>query len=246
MNVGRKLDAIIKRGFHAVGLEVQRLRTANTDDAIFANLLQAVHPAAILDVGANTGQFAKKTRTLGYRGTIVSFEALPAVHAQLSRNAQGDPKWIIAPCAALGSGNGTAEMNVAGNSQSSSLLAMRARHSDIVPESAYVGTNKVDIMRLDDACAGLLPANGDLYLKIDTQGYEREVLLGAGGVMNRVAAIQLELSLVQLYEGSPTLAKMVAFVETLGFEMFNIAPVFKDPASGRLLQADGFFVRGNA
>jgi hypothetical protein len=83
-------------------------------------------------------------------------------------------------------------------------------------------------------------------LKIDTQGYEREVLLGATALLNRVAAIQLELSLIQLYECSATLAEIVPFVENLGFEMFNIAPGFKDVRSGRLLQAEGFFVRKNA
>lgn len=229
-----------------MGLEIQRLCSANTEEAIFIRLLRNMRPTAVLDVGANLGQFALKARALGYRGTIISFEALSDVHKELSRRAAGDPNWIIAPCAALGSGEGNAEMNVAGNSQSSSLLAMRAAHVAAAPESAYVGTSQVKLMRLDEVCSGLLPSRGGVYLKIDTQGYEKEVLIGAAGIMSRVSAIQMELSLIQLYEGSPTLIEMISFLEQLGFEMFNVAPVFKDPASGRLLQADGFFVRADA
>jgi hypothetical protein len=101
----------------------------------------------------------------------------------------------------------------------------------------------VNISRLDEISVPLIPATGTILLKVDTQGYEMEVLKGAGGLLGRTVALQLELSLVPLYEGAPTIAQMISFAADNGFELFNLIPGFRDKRSGRLLQADGFFVR---
>jgi FkbM family methyltransferase len=241
--VARVLSPLVKRAFRAVGLEVQKLRGANTEEAVLGNLLRTLSPVAVLDVGANAGQYATAVRSVGYRGLIVSFEAIPAVHDRLARRASGDARWIVAPCAALGSSSGIAEINIAANTASSSLLPMGALHLAAAPQSEYIGKSSVRLARLDELCVPLLPATGNLFLKIDTQGYEMEVLKGGGVLLNRVSAMQLELSLVELYEGAPTLTQMVPFLEQLGFDLFAITPGFKDPNSGRLLQIEGFLVR---
>lgn len=243
MSIRARFDGIIKQCFRALGLEVQRLDGATTEEAVLRNLLRRVQPAVVLDIGANVGQFASSLRQLGYAGPIVSFEALPGIYEKLADNASSDPNWTIAPRAALGSRAGTIEINVAANTASSSLLAMRKVHVEAAPQSAYVGREKVRLARLDEASSGLLPPSGDLFMKIDTQGYEMEVLKGAGALLKRTVAMQIELSLVQLYEEAPTLPRMAGFVEDLGFEMFGVAPGFKDARSGRLLQVEGFFVR---
>jgi FkbM family methyltransferase len=225
---------------------VQWLRRANTEDAILINLLRLTRPATILDVGANAGQYAEKVRGLGYDGSIVSFEAIPDVHRRLAEKAGRDPRWVIAPCAAVGRSSGQVEFNIAANLASSSVLPMMDRHLSAAPGSAYVGKQVVPMARLDELAPPLLAASGDLLLKVDTQGYEREVLAGATGLLGRVVAMQLELSLVPLYEQAPTFAEMVGYVADLGYELFNISPGFKQPKFGRLLQADGFFVRKGA
>jgi FkbM family methyltransferase len=241
--IKRVVQTLAKRCLRGVGLEVQWYRGANTEDAILTNMLGTLKPAAVLDVGANIGQYAMGLRKLGYRGTIVSFEAIPGVHARLQENAARDRRWIVAPCAALGREDGEVEINIAANLVSSSILPMHATHLEAAPESAYVGRDRVRMARLDELAPSLVPPDGDLMLKIDTQGYEREVLEGATGLLGRIVALQLELSLVRLYDNAPALGEMVTFVERLGFEMFNIAPGFKNARTGRLLQADGFFVR---
>lgn len=242
----RKVEALAKRCFRAVGLEVQLLKGANTEDAILLNLLRLSPPVAILDVGANAGQYAEKVRSLGYDGTIVSFEAIPDIQRQLADKAARDPRWIVAPCAAVGSRSGQIEINIAANLASSSVLAMHDTHLRAAPESAYVDKQLVRLARLDELAPPLLPPAGDLLLKIDTQGYEKEVLGGSSGLLERVVAMQVEISLVPLYEGAPTLVEMVSSIERLGYAMFNMTPGFKRQKDGRLLQIDGFFVRGGA
>lgn len=237
-------DSIVKKCFRSVGLEVQRFAGASTEEAVLSRVLAISSVDCVVDVGANVGQYVSVLRGLGYRGRVVSFEALPSVHQQLIKVARRDSEWHVAPCAALGREDGILAMHVAGNLASSSLLPMNEVHKKAAPESAVVGVEKVRVMRLDstDLVSSLFPSGG-LLLKIDTQGYEREVLEGSSGLMNRILSMQIELSLVELYEGSPRIAEIVSYVDSLGFDLFNVAPGFKDKSTGQLLQMDGFFVR---
>ena len=120
---------------------------------------------------------------------------------------------------------------------------MRSMHLEAAPQSKYVKQQTVPVERLDELALQMLPSLGRLLIKVDTQGYEMEVLKGAEGLLQRTAAIQLELSLVPLYEGAPKFVDMIAYVESKGFELFSLVSGFSDRRIGRLLQVDGFFVR---
>lgn len=235
---------VLTRLFRACGLEVRRLRKSNSEYQVLKDVLRASGAEVVLDIGANLGQFAQLVFEVGFRGTVVSFEAQPEVHRELARRAAGkSPKWLVADCCALGSASGTIEMNISGNSLSSSLLPMRQEHADAAPTSRYVSRKLVTLARLDDVAAGVVPSGASLFMKIDTQGYEREVLDGASSVLARTVAIQLELSLIPLYEQAPSLVEMVTYLENRGFQMFGLVPVFRDDRDGRLLQVDGVFIR---
>jgi hypothetical protein len=80
-------------------------------------------------------------------------------------------------------------------------------------------------------------------LKIDTQGYESEVLKGAPETLARVAGLQLELSLVPLYGGQKLMPEMLETVASLGFELWALVPNFLEPGTARMLQADATFFR---
>jgi FkbM family methyltransferase len=235
------IRGLVKRTGQAMGVDVRDLR--HTAPAILGTLLRRLQPVAVLDIGANIGQYAREVRKAGYGGLIVSFEAQPDLCRQLLADARADRLWRIAPAAALGARAGSVELNLAGNSASSSVLDMLPAHLRAAPQSAYVGRQRVPLARLDELSVPLLPPDGKLFVKVDTQGYEREVLTGAAGVLPRVDAMQIELSLRTLYAGAPTMLEMLALLSSLGFDPFHLVPAFDDAGSGRLLQAEGFFVR---
>jgi FkbM family methyltransferase len=231
----------------AAGLEVNRTKNANIESTTVRNLINATGARVILDVGANAGQFGEMVFRGGFKGTLVSFEAIPEVHARLVQRAkrQGDA-WVVAPCVALGSKRGQIEFNIAGNSVSSSVLPMTQTHRDAAPGSKYLAKQLIQIATLDELAPELIPVTGPVLLKVDTQGYEMEVLKGAANILRRTVALQLELSLTSLYEGAPTLLEMISFMKNEGCELFSLVPGFRDRKTGRLLQVDGYFIRESA
>ncbi|MDN4520337.1 FkbM family methyltransferase [Mycolicibacterium austroafricanum] len=207
-------------------------------------LLEHYGVSCVVDVGANDGGFASAIRALGYRGQIISFEPLNAPFRSLSRLAKADGAWEVMQCA-VGDSKSQMTMHVSGNSGlSSSILPMLKAHTDVAPNSTYVGTETVGQERLDD----LLPERNigpesRMFLKVDVQGYERAVLDGASRLFadRTIIGLQMELSLVPLYEGAMTYREALDRAEGLGMTLMGLDPVFTDPRSGQLLQADAVF-----
>jgi FkbM family methyltransferase len=223
------------------GYEILGSSRAYATQRSMAGLLRQERINLVLDVGANTGQFAEELQAFGYRGRIISFEPLASAHAQLRSKAKAHPNWTIAERTAVGAETGAVEIHVSGNSVSSSILAMLPSHSEAEPESIYVGTETVPVNRLDDLYA---PSQTDrVALKIDVQGYERQVLEGAPLLLGSCRAVIAEMSLVPLYERQVLAKDLWDLLAKQGFEPWSLEPGFRDPGSRRMLQVDGLFVR---
>jgi FkbM family methyltransferase len=197
----------------------------------------------VFDVGANNGQFGQLLRSLGYRGRIVSFEPLSAVWGKLAKTCRKDPLWTAADRAALGSEDGEIEINVSRMTGSSSALQMLKIHTDVAPGSDYIGKERSPLRRLDSVGTQYLREDSRLFIKIDTQGFEPEVLKGATRLLDRTVGLLLELSLIPLYKDQSLYDEMIHSVKTMGFDMWAISPGISDPCTGRLLQADATFFR---
>lgn len=197
----------------------------------------------VIDIGANMGQFGSFMRgQVGYKGDMISYEPLVSAYQSLSRTVAGDNRWQSVNLA-LGDSPGKSTIHIAGNSQSSSLLGMLDRHRESEPASAYIGMEQVLVSTLDIQFHDLKLSRRRAYLKIDTQGFEQAVLRGAEQSLAQVMILELEMSFVPLYEGQVLFTELNNYVGNLGFVMVGIEPVFRDPASGEILQADVVFRR---
>ncbi len=194
----------------------------------------------VLDVGAADGGYGRSLRSFGYTGEIVSFEPQASAFAELQQGVAGDPRWSARPLA-LGAEAGTAEINVASNSRSSSLLPMLDAHIDAAPSVRYVGAETITVSTLDAEAAELV-AGRRPFLKIDTQGFEREVLAGGPVTVEACLGLQLELSLVPLYDGGMLIDEAMSWAYDQGFRMVGLEQGYAAP-SGEILQIDGVFVR---
>ena len=222
------------------GYEVLGAPRAFASERSLMGLVQQEQINLVLDVGANVGRFATDLRACGYTGRIISYEPLPAAHASLKAQAENDPNWTVADRSAVGATTGSVILHIAGNSESSSILDMLPSHTEAEPLSACVGSEIVPVSRLDDLYT--IAPGDNVLLKIDVQGYEKQVLDGAPSVLNNCRAIVSELSVVPLYLGQPLAAEMWGLLTARGFEIWSLEPVFRDPRTGRLLQFDGTFV----
>src|SRR5258708_5298162 len=229
-----------------IGLDVIRYNPQKSHEAALARLLAAREIDTVLDIGGNEGQYATMVRRAGFRGKIISFEPLAEAHSKLRQAAARDPLWTVAPRMALGDHEGTLLMHVAANSASSSALPMLDAHLRAAPESAYVGSETVPVSRLDTVAENLQVGGKNLFLKIDVQGFEPQVLEGAARLLDRIQGVQLELSLVPLYEGEALFLPLVDFLARKGFELWALIPGFIDQETGRTLQVDGIFFRSNS
>lgn len=243
--IKRIIKAILRAVF---GLEVFLTKNlpqsaAQQDVMKLVSSLQEFRIDLVLDVGANTGQFASEIRQYGYAGRIVSFEPLSEAHKKLQQTCVSDPLWDAYPRCAIGDTNGEVEINIAGNSESSSILPMLESHLSAAPQSAYQGKEKVEIKTLDAIAGQYLKDATATFLKIDTQGFEWHVLDGASETLLQVHGILVELSLMPLYEGQHLWREVIDRLEEKGFTLWAFKPVFSDKASGRTLQVDGIFYR---
>ena len=227
------------------GLEVRRINNIPLPAAQVVASLRKFDIDLVLDVGANKGQFASEIRQSGYAGRIVSFEPLSQAHAGLLQSSAGDSLWKACPRCALGDYVGEVEINIAGNSQSSSILPMLETHRSAAPASAYQGKEVVPITTLDAIADQYLNGAHAPFLKIDTQGFEWQVLDGARSTLPHIKGILVELSLVPLYEGQHLWREIIDRLEAEGFTLWGFKPGFTNLASGRSLQVDGFFYRNS-
>jgi len=195
----------------------------------------------LLDVGANQGQYAMEMRRAGYSKKIISFEPIKKVFEKLLENSKGDPLWF-AENYALGNEDKTETINISGYSPSSSILNMLPKHIEYAPYSGYVGKEQIEVKRLDSIFNKLYDGKNKIMLKIDTQGYEKQVIEGTMNSLNSITLLQLEMSLTGLYENEMLFGQMMQFINNLGFRLISIENGIYGFESGELLQVDGIFV----
>lgn len=226
-----------------VGYDVFRFDPISHPLARKRKLLELYDINVVLDVGANTGQFARQMRSdIGFTGKIVSFEPLSSAFEVLKRTASGDTRWVVQNYA-LGDTDAAGEIHIAANSYSSSLLNMLPSHIRAAPESHYVGSEAIEVKTLDSIFNATCSSNDNVYLKIDTQGFESRVIKGAEHSLAFIDTIQLEMSLVPLYQNELLFSDMCNLLGRKGYSLVSIETGFSNQQSGQLLQVDGVFHR---
>jgi FkbM family methyltransferase len=220
-----------------------------------SELLKLFDVDVVIDVGANVGQFATKLRRQDFTGVIFSIEPLSSAHAQLCAAAQGDPLWEVAPRMATGERDGEVEINVSENSVSSSLrpwhealpFLRRDDDSDTARQLRYVSRERVPIRRLSTVYRDHeLARYSKVFVKMDVQGYERDVLDGASDIISDIAGFHIEMPTTCMYQGQDLADALMCRMYSTGFELWDLTAGFRHPDNGRLLDFDGTFFRKEA
>lgn len=214
-----------------------------TDEEILVKQIVHKNIDMIFDIGANIGQFGELIYKLGYKGKMVSFEPLKKAYDILDSTSRSYSGWIPAERCAVGDEDGEIEIHVSENTISSSALSMLEEHENAAPKSKYVGTEKVNVYKLDTIFDKYSAGCKNVLVKIDTQGYEDKVLNGAVKSLDLVKGLFLEMSLVKLYDGQVLFKELYERILLNGFELYGIQPAFVNKETGRVLQVDATFFR---
>lgn len=183
----------------------------------FVDVMRCQRIDVVLDVGANDGDFGREIRDEGYRGRIVSFEPNPAAYERLCKAIVNDPLWEAHQ---LGLGDVPGELTLSiSNADVFSSFKGTTEFGAASFHARQASTEQVQVVRLDDFLDGRADLLSRTYLKIDTQGFEMEVLRGAGDALRRIAAVQAELGLVKTYRNEDDWLDIILWMRRHGFEV---------------------------
>lgn len=237
---------LCRRGFDLVRVTPSAMSPSSASlPALLKLILPLLLVDAVIDVGANEGQYGEFLRTLGYSGLVVSFEPATAPFTRLLRRAATDSNWLTYQLAA-GSQMARAHLNLARSSDLNSFRRISQFGEQLLGVSQEsLAMEQVGVVRLDDFLPSILREQGArrLMIKLDTQGWDLEAAKGAEGLMDQVVVVQTEVSFQAAYEGAPDFLETFAYFRQAGFELLTLSPVSIDFRSLVAAEMDCLFVR---
>jgi FkbM family methyltransferase len=191
-------------------------------------LLSTFKINCVLDVGSYRGDFARMLRRLGYIGLIISFEPVTSNFEALEEARVEDTEWRTHRMA-LGSTKGEAPMHVFTGTTFHSFLSPSEYGLSRFPDKMQIErTESVPLDRLDNILDDLVKdvANPHIFLKVDTQGYDLEVMRGLGNKAGDISALQIEMAVNPIYDrASNSFADALSYLSGLGFQVSGLFPV---------------------
>ena len=238
-----KMMNLLRQAIRYFGFDVHRFTPVGSNLVQLKKSIEYSGANYILDIGANRGQFGLKIQEMGLDLPILSFEPLSSVHSQLVNVAKRSRNWTVYKRVAIGDSHGKTTINIAHNSVSSSIFTILDNHVAAEPSSKTLSSEDVSVLPLDVAIGELNLFDKNFFIKIDTQGYEWNVLKGALKTLKNSVCVLCEVSIVPLYEGQRTWLEIIDEMEKTGFYLWAIQKGFTDPNTGQALQLDLIFMK---
>lgn len=236
MMMSKKVKVGLKKMFRFCGLEVRRARRFDKYEWLKGEDIKTV-----LDIGANTGQFASQFHRLLPDARLYSFEPLEDCYNALLKRMGRVPKFHAFNFA-LGSINGQAEIYRNDFTPSSSLLSMEELHKEAFPFTKHTTAQKIKIKRLDDI-VDKLDIVENVLVKIDVQGTEDKVIMGGERLLSRASILIVETSFQSLYQDQPLFDAIYDLLRGQGFVYAGSEHTIRNPNDGSILQCDSVFCK---
>ena len=188
------MKKIIKKIFNFLGMDVVRL---NKSPKYLLLGLRNLQINTIIDVGANTGQFAEMIEKVFPKANIYSFEPVFEAFEKLNKLSIEKNGRIKAINLALGDSSGEIEMfHHTKHTPSSSILKTTDLCEELYPFTHNQQNVKVKIATLDNAINELnISLTPEILIKLDVQGYENRVIKGGQKIFKIAKACILEVGL---------------------------------------------------
>jgi len=211
----------------------------------------------IFDVGANVGSVLGEFKEWWPNSKVHCFEPQEECWESLGKQASqyATNEAIINKCAAGSVSNvnatfyshditsGQSGFNKINTKSLDSVDLNKLSDSEAIQkyEQTLNHEREVEIVRSDDYMGSSGIEHVDL-LKIDTQGYEPEVLEGFGKKLDDVDVVITELMFYDYYERSLSFSDIERFLLPSGFHLYDINHIAKNPMNGRTDWVDVIYV----
>ena len=239
--MNKKMKKAIRTALTFIGLRITFVKPYDTELKRLTTLAKKLKISQIVDIGANSGQFAKEMRVHGFKGSIFSIEPVLEAYRQLKSNSQSDERWYCVERTAVAGSEGTIDMYRTENTECSSLIQPTELLDANLNEAARVVKQKITTKRLDTIIEEYQIDPLSALLKIDTQGTELEILRSAGRYISNFQLIHCELSFQELYKEQALWNEVDEYLTKHGFCLWSLEPTFRC-SNGQLLQADATYI----
>lgn len=195
-------------------------------------------PKGIIDVGAHRGDWTKMALRVFPQARVMMVEPQEELKPDLTAVCRLHPNVEFL---ATGAGRQQGELV--------QTIWSDLAGSSFLPETSEKrlgnGTQRITPVTTIDEILAERPEFTPELLKIDTQGFELEVLSGAKSLLGMAELIILETSLYQFVPGMPVTFDCIKFMEENGYVLYDITEYLRRPLDGALGQVDLAFALRN-
>lgn len=228
----RKIKSLI----NSLGYDIIRYKSPHKE------LVLRYDIGTVLDIGANTGQYAASFFAECPNVKIISFEPVKSCFEEMTKKLSSHGTNFQAFSFALGSKNEDTFINRSSFTPSSSLLPVSKALKDNYPKSVESSKEKITVKRLDDVFP-TLNISKNLLIKIDVQGFEDQVIAGGTSTISKAKVVIVETSFVALYEGQSMFDDIYRRMKNLGFSYYGDRERHYSKDGSKLLYEDSIFVK---
>ncbi|RYY08095.1 MAG: FkbM family methyltransferase [Sphingobacteriaceae bacterium] len=188
-------------------------------------------PKICLDIGAYEGSWATSFLTIFPDTEILMIEAQQHKQSILKQQTATYSK-LDYRIALLGAAKKEVAFNIY---ETASSVLKENNETGALVETRTLTT-------LDNLVTDTIFTQAD-FIKIDTQGYELEILKGAKNTLQHTEFILLEVSMIDIYQNCPLIADVFEFMNHIGFVLYDICDLMRRPYDKALYQSDFLFIK---
>lgn len=218
-------ERLVRRGRHLSYVPVESVTGLDLGHDL--RLLVPKPDPVIFDVGANVGQSVESYLQTFATPSITSFEPSSACFRKLASKFARRSGVTLRQCA-LGPDVGACELDIYDFSVLNSVLPMDRSSTNRFHDRKPIGKESVPVLTLDRVAEEYNASHIDV-LKIDTQGYDLQVLRGGGSLWNerRVSVVQIELNFFPMYQGQAAADEVTSFLVQRGFSLVDYYEIYR-------------------
>jgi len=193
-------------------------------------------PKTIIDIGAYQGEWTREVLTIFPAANFLMIEAQDQKRAFMSRVTNDFSRQVDYHIGLLGAQDG---LEVEFNEMETASSALKEHYSQ---EGRVI---KKTTVALDTLLKEKQIGNVD-FIKLDTQGYELEILKGGGNALKQAEVVLMEVSLLDIHQGVPLIREVLNFMGERSFQAYDICSFTRRPLDRALWQTDIIFVKNDS